>query len=104
MSLLPGELAMERYTVELQSAKERFVVEQALAYHRELEDITKAAADGQVIEVVETATLRLGRQWMASSFEQIVNSHVENLEKKRKSGRARTVKRRVATKDAASDK
>lgn len=40
---------MERYTLEIRSEAERMVVERAITMHREIEDLTKAAADDRCL-------------------------------------------------------
>lgn len=56
-------------TVEVRTELESILVEQALAMARELEMVSDAAPDGQVLAVAEIAALRAGRELTRRALE-----------------------------------
>lgn len=72
---------MER-TVAIRTELESILVEQALAMARELEAVTDAAADGQVLAVGEEAALRLGRELTRVALETALQRQAGTAEKK----------------------
>ena len=56
-------------TVEVRTELESILVEQALAMARELEMVSDAAPDGQVLAVAELAALRAGRELTRRALE-----------------------------------
>lgn len=73
---------MER-TVTIRTDLERILVDQALAMARELEAVTDAAADGQVLAAAELAALRSGRELTRRALEAALQRQAEAVEKKR---------------------
>ena len=69
-------------TIEVRTELESILVEQALAMARELEAVTDAAPDGQVLAVAELAALRRGRELTARALEAALQRHAEAAEKK----------------------
>jgi hypothetical protein len=59
---------MER-TVTIRTELEAILVEQALAMARELEMVSDAAADGQVLAISEVAAIRAGRELTRRALE-----------------------------------
>jgi hypothetical protein len=72
---------MER-TVLIRTDLERILVDQALAMARELEVVTDAAPDGQVLAVAELAALRSGRELTRRALEAALQRQAEMAEKK----------------------
>ncbi len=56
-------------TIEVRTELESILVEQALAMARELEMVSDAAPDGQVLAVSELAALRAGRELTRRALE-----------------------------------
>lgn len=61
---------------------ESILVEQALAMAHELEAVTDAAPDGQVLAVGESAAVRLGRELTRVALESALQRQAETAEKK----------------------
>ncbi len=72
---------MER-TVTIRSELESILVDQALAMARELEAVTDAAPDGQVLAVAELAAVRSGRELTRLALEAALQRQAEAAEKK----------------------
>jgi hypothetical protein len=72
---------MER-TVTVRTELEAILVEQALAMARELEAVSDAAPDGQVLAVTEVAALRAGRELTRCALEAALRRQAEAAEKK----------------------
>jgi hypothetical protein len=72
---------MER-TYTARTEVEAILLEQALAMARELEAVTDAAPDGQVLAVGERAAVRLGRELARSALEAALQQQAEAAEKK----------------------
>lgn len=73
---------MERM-VMVRTELEAILVDQALAMARELETLTDAAPDGQVLAVAEQAALRSGRELTRRALEAALQRQAEGVEKKR---------------------
>ena len=56
-------------TIEVRSELESILVEQAIAMARELERVSDAAPDGQVLAIAEVAALRAGRELTRRALE-----------------------------------
>ena len=69
-------------TIEVHTELESILVEQALAMARELELVSDAAADGQVLAVSELAALRAGRELTRVALEAALNRQATPVEKK----------------------
>lgn len=69
-------------TVEVRTELEAILVEQALAMARELEAVTDAAPDGQVLAVAELAALRSGRELTRRALEAALQRQAEMAEQK----------------------
>lgn len=61
---------------------ESILLEQALAMAHELEAVTDAAPDGQVLAVGELAAVRLGREFTRVALESALQRQAESAEKK----------------------
>ena len=72
---------MER-AITVRTELESILVEQALAMAHELESVTDAAADGQVLAVGEQAALRLGREFTRVALEAALQRQAGEAEKK----------------------
>ena len=72
---------MERI-VTIHTELEAILVEQALAMARELEAVTDAAPDGEVLAVAELAALRSGRELTRRALEGALQRQAEAVEKK----------------------
>ena len=68
--------------VEVRTDLEAILVEQALAMARELEAVTDAAPDGQVLAVAELAALKSGRELTRRALEAALQHQAETVEKK----------------------
>ncbi len=68
--------------VEVRTDLEAILVEQALLMARELEAVTDAAPDGQVLAVAESAALRSGRELTRRALEAALQRQAETVEKK----------------------
>ena len=69
-------------TVEVRTELESILVEQALAMARELEMVSDAAPDGQVLAVAEVAALRAGRELTRRALEATLQRQSTPAEKK----------------------
>ncbi len=72
-------------TVEVRTALESILVEQALAMARELEMASDGAADGQVLAVSELVALRAGRELTRRALEATLQRQADAAEKKGRS-------------------
>ena len=72
---------MERM-VAVRTELESILVEQALAMARELEAVSDAAPDGEVLAVGELAAVRLGRELTRVALEATLQRQAEAAEKK----------------------
>jgi len=72
---------MER-TVTIRTELESVLVEQALAMARELELVSDAASDGQVLAASETAALRAGRELTRRALEATLQRQADRAEQK----------------------
>jgi hypothetical protein len=71
---------MER-TITIRTELELVLVDQALAMARELEAVTDAAPDGQVLAVAELAALRSGRELTRRGLEKALQRQAAAAEK-----------------------
>lgn len=85
-------------TLTVENATEALIVEQALAYARQLKRTADAAPDGQVLDRAETVTLDQGRDFLRRSLQIVLQSQAEAVEKK---GRPRAA---VAVESVATTK
>lgn len=72
---------MER-TFTARTELEAILVEQALAMARELEAVSDAAPDGQVLAIAEAAAVRSGRDLARAALEAALRRQAEAAEKK----------------------
>ena len=72
---------MERM-VTVRTELESILIDQALAMARELEAVTDAAPDGQVLAVAELAAIRSGRELTRRALEAALQRQAEAAEKK----------------------
>jgi hypothetical protein len=69
-------------TITVRTELESILVDQALAMARELEAVTDAAPDGQVLAVAELAAVRSGRELTRRALEAALQRQAESVEKK----------------------
>ena len=69
-------------TIEVRTELESILVEQALAMARELELVSDAAPDGQVLAISELAALRAGRELTRRALEATLRRQADPAEKK----------------------
>jgi hypothetical protein len=69
-------------TINVRTELESILVDQALAMARELEAVTDAAPDGQVLAIAELAALRSGRELTRRALEAALQRQAELAEKK----------------------
>jgi hypothetical protein len=72
----------ERTTLVAKTALQRLMMEQALAMAEELERAGDAAADGRVLDVLESLAVDRGREFTRSALEGALQHQVEDFEKK----------------------
>ena len=72
---------MER-TITIRTELESILVDHALAMARELEAVTDAAPDGQVLAVGELAAVRCGRELTRVALEAALQRQAQAAEKK----------------------
>jgi len=82
----------ERTTLVAETPLQRLMMEKALAMAQELERAGAAAADGRVLDELETLAMARGRDFTRRALEGALQSQVDELEKKL---------RRAAAADAA---
>lgn len=73
---------MIRRTMEFRNEREALAAEHAVAMVRELDALADAAADGQVLAVVETAAVDRGRRFIRDCLQEVLNAQADELEKK----------------------
>jgi hypothetical protein len=76
---------MER-TFTARTELEAILLEQALAMARDLEAVSDAASDGQVLAIAEAAAVRSGRDLTRTALEAALRRQAEAAEKKGLSG------------------
>jgi hypothetical protein len=84
----------ERTTLVAETPLQRLMMEKALAMAQELERAGTAAADGHVLDELETLAMARGRDFTRGALEGALQGHVDALEKKL---------RRAAAADVAND-
>jgi hypothetical protein len=84
----------ERTTLVAETPLQRLMMEKALAMAQELERAGAAAADGHVLDELETLAMARGRDFTRGALEGALQSRVDELEKKL---------RQAAVADAATD-
>lgn len=72
----------------IQDEDERFFVEQARSYYRDLRVAAENAPFGKIIQHVEQFTQKNGKELIRQSFEKIVQEQNDILEKKKNSASA----------------
>jgi hypothetical protein len=65
------------------NATEALILEQALAYARQLTRLAESAPDGQVLRVAEACVLDQGRELLRQSLRITLQAQAEAVEKKR---------------------
>jgi hypothetical protein len=76
------EIAMTARLIEVESAAEALVVEQALAMFRELNRTCKLAPDGEVLNLAEQVAVEKGRELTRKTLEAVLNDQAQEVEKK----------------------
>ena len=69
-------------TFTAENATEALILEQALAYARQLSRTATAAADGQVLRWAEACVLERGRELLQQSLQIVLQAQAEAVEKK----------------------
>jgi len=69
-------------TFTAESATEALVLEQALAFARQLTRIANGAPDGQVLALAERCVLSQGRDFLRRSLATVLQAQAETVEKK----------------------
>lgn len=69
-------------TFTAENATEALILEQALAYARQLTRTAAAAPDGQVLRVAEACVLGQGRELLRQSLEIVLQAQAPAVEKK----------------------
>jgi hypothetical protein len=72
----------EHTTLVAETALQRLMMEKALAMAQELERAGAAAADGQVLEELETLAVARGRDFTRDALEGALQRQVDEVEKK----------------------
>ena len=72
----------ERTTLVAETPLQRLMMERALAIAQELERAGAAAADGRVLDELETLAVARGRDFTRGALEGALQSQVDELEKK----------------------
>ena len=72
----------ERTTLVAETPLQRLMMERALAMAQELERAGAAAADGHVLDELETLAVARGRDFTRDALEGALQSQVDELEKK----------------------
>ena len=72
----------ERTTLVAETPLQRLMMERALAMAQELERAGAAAADGRVLDELETLAVARGRDFTRGALEGALQSQVDELEKK----------------------
>lgn len=73
---------MDPITFRANTPLEALLLEQALAFARELEEKSDAAADGSVLSVVEKIGLDRGREFIRIAVEGSLQAQADRVEKK----------------------
>ena len=73
---------MEPVTMTARTALQRLMMEKALAMAEELERVSDAAADGQVLSELESLAVERGRDFTRQSLEGALQRAVDDVEKK----------------------
>jgi hypothetical protein len=68
--------------VRVENPQEALIVEQALAMYREMRRAAAAAADGEVLNVVESLAVTRGRELMRRSLQTVLEEETAEMEKK----------------------
>jgi hypothetical protein len=69
-------------TFTAENATEALILEQALAYTRQLSRTATEAADGQVLRLAEACVLEQGRELLRQSLQIVLQAQAEAVEKK----------------------
>ena len=77
-----------------ESETEALILEQALAFYREIKAVAENAPDGQVLAQAEAVCLLKGRELLRKSLELTVQEQIDELEKKKKHDTAKRAKRK----------
>jgi hypothetical protein len=72
----------ERTTLVAETPLQRLMMERALAMAQELERAGAAAADGRVLDELETLAVARGRDFTRDALQGALQSQVDELEKK----------------------
>jgi hypothetical protein len=91
---------MSAKTISVETPFESLVVEQALAFAREMESTANGAADGKVLEQCELLALSKGRDLLRAILTGAAQQQADDLEKKGAPAEPVNVVRRAGTKAA----
>jgi len=78
------------------SETEALILEQALAFYREIKTVTENAPDGQVLAQAEAVCLLKGREFLRKSLELTVQEQIDELEKKHETAKRAKRKNDIA--------
>jgi hypothetical protein len=73
---------MRETTITVETPLQHLIVEQALAYAQQMEQMSNEAADGKVLDLCETLTLTKGRQLLRDILTAAMQQQAEPVEKK----------------------
>ena len=76
------------------SETEALILEQALAFYREIKTVAENSPDGQVLAQAEAVCLLKGREFLRKSLELTVQEQIDELEKKMKHDAVQRAKRK----------
>jgi hypothetical protein len=95
---------MSHSTIVVQTPFESLVVEQALAFAREMENTANGAADGKVLDQCELLVLSKGRELLRTILTGAAQQQADTIEKKGGPAVPVNVVRRAATKAARRER
>jgi hypothetical protein len=90
---------MAHSTITAETPFESLVIEQALAFAKEMESTANGAADGRVLDLCELLVLSKGRELLRTILTGAAQQQAEAVEKKGRRAARASVDRHVATKD-----
>lgn len=73
---------MDPVMIRVESPTQALIVERALVFAKELEQVATRAADGQVLAEAERCTVDKGRDLLRFSLQAVLQAQAESVEKK----------------------
>ena len=95
---------MTPLTLTITDPTERLLVEQALAFARELQATATTAPDGQVLRNAESFCLQQGREFLRAALATVVQAQAAEVEKKGRRPASVRAERGGTTKAATASK